>query len=99
MQITYVDCYAFSLETMMGENLIGADTASDALGTKGVRAFNSGNIISCGKGTCVEVLVPFHAVKKFESHVITEAEGDREYPTPYSRCIKTELNAPKCEDE
>ena len=84
---------------MMGKELVGTDSATSSEGTKGVRAFNGKEIIYCGKGTCSEVLVPYHAVKKFESHIVTEVEGEANPPAPYSMCLKTELNAPICEDE
>lgn len=97
--LTLADCYEFSLVTLMGAEYSNADSAKGYEGTEGIRAFKDGNIISCDKGTCDEILVPFHAVKTFESHIITDVEGDAESPIPYSKCLTTDLHAPTCEDE
>lgn len=99
MQIMLTDCYAFTLETVMGNTYSNADTTTSTAGRDGIRAYNNHGIIICKDEHGAEVLVPFHAVQEFEGHIITEAEGDPKAVKPYSKCLKTELSAIDCEEE
>lgn len=95
MPVTLVFCYAFSLVTLMGEELSNTDTAMSTAGTDGLRAFEREDTIICLDSDGHEVEVPFHAVKKFKSHIITEVEGEGQEVLPTSRCLDTYLYAPR----
>lgn len=95
MPIHYIDCYAFQLETMMGEVLGNADTTTDTKGTEGIRNFNNHKTIICLDGNGKEVEVPFHAVKTFDYAIITDVEGEKVLVKPDSKCLTTTLDIPK----
>lgn len=97
MQITYIDCYAFSLVTLMGAELSNRDTAKSIAGREGIRNFESHNTIVCKDENNMEVEVPFHAVKTFESHIVTDPGGEAAAVRPNSPCLTTELDAPICD--